>query len=272
MGIETLKNNPIFSELIEDEFNQLKLIFNEKKVDTGHFLMKENEPASSFYFLESGSVDILTKIEDSDVPRSTPVLVGTFFGELAFVDSSVQNLDVIARDQVQVYEIKYESLIRLVQKSPLMGIKFYRILMRSLAQKMQDVPVDFLSFLFQSRMAALGEMAGGVAHEINSPLTVIQLHAETIEEELKNGSKNLQVILKSSTKILSMVDRISKLIRSVKALSRNSENEEMVEVKISEVVDEVLEICHARSKDKLVQFKSDLPMAGVHFRHCLEPC
>jgi signal transduction histidine kinase/ActR/RegA family two-component response regulator len=68
----------------------------------------------------------------------------------------------------------------------------------------------------QERLAAVGQMAAGVAHEFNNILTVIQGHAALL---LENPSLDEDSV-KSLTHITSGVERTAKLIRQMLAFSR----------------------------------------------------
>src|SRR5687768_9014508 len=46
------------------------------------------------------------------------------------------------------------------------------------------------------RLAALGEMAAGIAHEVRNPLACIQLYARMLEEDLADRPGERQVVSK----------------------------------------------------------------------------
>ena len=68
----------------------------------------------------------------------------------------------------------------------------------------------------QERLAAVGQMAAGVAHEFNNILTVIQGHAALLLDNPKLDKESVQ----SLTQIISGVERTAKLIRQMLAFSR----------------------------------------------------
>jgi signal transduction histidine kinase/CheY-like chemotaxis protein len=68
----------------------------------------------------------------------------------------------------------------------------------------------------QERLAAVGQLAAGIAHEFNNILTVIQGHAALL---LDNPSLDEESV-KSLTQIISGVERTAKLIRQMLAFSR----------------------------------------------------
>lgn len=65
-----------------------------------------------------------------------------------------------------------------------------------------------------AKLSALGEMAGGVAHEINTPLAIIQGKANIIRDKIENGEIDRKSFLKDVITIESTVSRIAKIIWS----------------------------------------------------------
>jgi signal transduction histidine kinase/ActR/RegA family two-component response regulator len=68
----------------------------------------------------------------------------------------------------------------------------------------------------QERLAAVGQLAAGVAHEFNNILTIIQGHASLLMEKPNMDEDSI----KSLTHITSGVERTAKLIRQMLAFSR----------------------------------------------------
>jgi PAS domain S-box-containing protein len=107
-----------------------------------------------------------------------------------------------------------------------------------------------LRSLEASKMASLGRMAGGIAHEINNPLTIIAAQAGTIKKQasaLLNQEESSKIQI-SSEKILAMIQRISKIIRGLRTFSRNAQNDPLVKTSISSIIEDTLELCSERNK------------------------
>ena len=69
------------------------------------------------------------------------------------------------------------------------------------------------------RLAALGELASGMAHEINQPLTVIRLIADTLKQHfIQQALGKLET--ENIEKIIHQVDRASSIIKNVRTFSR----------------------------------------------------
>jgi len=77
-----------------------------------------------------------------------------------------------------------------------------------------------------SRLANLGEMASGVAHEINQPLAVIRMAAESLRDELEDEESRadqeglIDVVKAKLDRISAQVDRAAGIINQLRAVAR----------------------------------------------------
>src|SRR5690606_8160693 len=72
-----------------------------------------------------------------------------------------------------------------------------------------------------SKMSALGEMAAGLAHEINNPVAIIHGHATLLKHVAQHGG-DPDVIKKTAEVVEQTADRISQITRSLLAFARDS--------------------------------------------------
>ncbi len=101
------------------------------------------------------------------------------------------------------------------------------------------------SLLAQSKMASLGEMAAGIAHEINNPLSIVLGRAQLLKE--KATDKKMKADLSSIEK---NCIRIGKIVRSLRSISRNSSNDPFEEVEVLSLVEEAFVIATERFRDR----------------------
>lgn len=106
-----------------------------------------------------------------------------------------------------------------------------------------------------AKLSALGEMAGGVAHEINNPLAIIRGSANTLRKRINDQNFDVQSAKKDIEKIEVTVDRIAKIVKGLKTFSRNADNDPYIESNLNEIISETLELCREKLRLSGVQVK-----------------
>lgn len=108
-----------------------------------------------------------------------------------------------------------------------------------------------------SRLSELGEMAGGIAHEINNPLAIITGFCERIRDRYREGDPTRENIMRDVEKIQAGVERISKIVVSMRSLAREPTSRDLRSVSLGGVLREVLDLCRERFKAHGVEFIVD---------------
>lgn len=102
-------------------------------------------------------------------------------------------------------------------------------------------------YLFGSaKLTALGDMAAGIAHEINNPLAVIRGKVELGLRALANETATPEMLRGSLCKIDEKVERIQKIILSLRALAAHGDEEEVEVIRVQELVDIVMDVATGR--------------------------
>ena len=99
-----------------------------------------------------------------------------------------------------------------------------------------------------SKLSAIGEMAGGIAHEINNPLSIINAKAYRLKKKLSDESFTKEMILTELNDVISTTDRIAKIINGLKLISRDSKTDPMEETSIKNVIEDTLGLCKEKFK------------------------
>ena len=108
-----------------------------------------------------------------------------------------------------------------------------------------------------NKMAALGEMAGGIAHEINNPIQVVSLIAARVK---RRASKSQNTVLEEDmTKIMDTVNRIAQIIDSMRNISRDTVGERTKNVTVSEILNDVINMTAERFRKIGIEFIINIP-------------
>ncbi len=131
-------------------------------------------------------------------------------------------------------------------------------------RKMSELNAQLIQ---QDKLAALGKMATGIAHEINNPLAVIGEKAgwmeDLLSEEEFKTSENYKEFATSITKIEEHVDRARKITHNMLGFARRMEPH-LDDVDVNQVLEQTIDILsnHARINniDIRKQFTQSLPV------------
>lgn len=115
-----------------------------------------------------------------------------------------------------------------------------------------------LALFYNSKMTALGEMAGGLAHEINNPLTIIGLNASSIEELFKEQEVDRTLAKTFLKKITDTVTRINAIVMSLRRLSSRAETIGFEKASVKSIVDDALTICFEKFKAEGVTLETKI--------------
>jgi C4-dicarboxylate-specific signal transduction histidine kinase len=130
-------------------------------------------------------------------------------------------------------------------------------LVNSLRASLKAVQEAQIRLLQTSKLASLGEMAGGIAHEINNPLCILANVSTLLRREMDSPAPNRERALKYLSKGDDTIRRIKDLVDGLRTVSRNSEADTMEPVMVSAVVGDTLGICSQKFKSSGVGLTVD---------------
>lgn len=104
-----------------------------------------------------------------------------------------------------------------------------------------------------SKLAALGEMASGIAHEINNPLTILSGNLRNIDRYLDkpNSKDKINDMIK---KCHISIQRITKIIRGLKKMSRDGSDDDFETITLSQITEDIESLIHEKFKVNGVSF------------------
>ena len=102
-------------------------------------------------------------------------------------------------------------------------------------------PASEAELLTKSRMVALGEIAAGIAHEINNPLAILKQCVSLIEDYIKRGQVPEVQRARLVEKAIVTIDRIAALTKALLIFSREDNRDPFVMGSVRRLVEEAKE-------------------------------
>lgn len=107
-----------------------------------------------------------------------------------------------------------------------------------------------------ARLSALGMMAGGIAHEINNPLAIIDASAANLLHMKETGAIDLPALFRNAGRIKETTARIAKIVGSLRRIAREGSADEFLDVSARQIVEETLELSSERFRANNIRFEA----------------
>lgn len=187
IDIEALRQVPVFSKLPEEQLQWLSQAGQEVWLEPGELHKAEGTPADCVFVLLEGQVRVHQKLGEQELVLAT-YNPKELFGELPVLTGD-EYLWASGRavTRCHVFELPKEAFWQLLSSCSCV----MTAILSTMAKRMQDIQT-----LYQQRekLAALGTLAAGLAHEMNNPAAAVTRDARNLEEifqELRSLSLKL---------------------------------------------------------------------------------
>ena len=176
MNLNDLRKSALFQGLSDDELQQLVDNAEPVSLRAGEILIKQGELGDTAYVVLNGEFEIQKQTGQS-VIKIDVRSPGDVVGEMALLSRAPRNATVISRTDSETLRIPKEAFEKLLSSSTKASLTVLNWVMARLTQNE--------SLLHQQeKMAALGTMSAGLAHELNNPAAAAQRSASELNKAL----------------------------------------------------------------------------------------
>lgn len=119
----------------------------------------------------------------------------------------------------------------------------------------REIALQRQALVNSSRLASLGEMAGGIAHEINNPLAIIMGTAGQLKLHMKRQNVQDEIMDSGLSRIEDTVKRISSIIKGLKSFSRDTSDEEFKKTSVSSIISDTLDLITEKLKNNNIDIQ-----------------
>jgi len=166
VNLELLRQSPLFAGLRTEDLDWLNSQSEIVTVSAGELLMKQGDPGDSAYLILDGEFEVLLRSGEQEVPIAVRG-GGDVIGEMALIDMAPRSASVRALQEGHLMRISQPIFERLLTSSP-------AVVMSVLSTVMGRLRNTESALRHQEKMASLGTLSAGLAHELNNPAAAAQ--------------------------------------------------------------------------------------------------
>lgn len=141
--------------------------------------------------------------------------------------------------------------------------RFYEELEHKVKERTDQLELERSKSIYASRLAMLGQMAGGIAHEVNNPLMIIDGNVRRLQQMIERSEFDTEQMGKSLITIGRTSERIGKIVKSLLLFSGQGENKSMAPLNVTQEILDTLTFVTEKLKREHIELRFEPPKENV---------
>jgi CRP-like cAMP-binding protein len=158
---EIIQGISLFEGLAPSEIEGVLCVCERVHFEPGACLMRQGQPAESAFILESGAVDVMTRLPGGGEAGVATLGPGCVIGEMALLDSGLRSATVVAREPVAGYFLERDGFHMMLAQRNHAAFAIQGRITRTLCRRLRELNTKIIASNAPESVMPAGGDAGG---------------------------------------------------------------------------------------------------------------
>ncbi len=222
--VEQVTGTGLFFGLDQDAIEKFTHDLQRIQIRKGEQIISEHTEGQNLFYICKGKVEINKGLNNIETPfaQLSTLEIGDCFGEMSIINDAPRSATVIALEDVELMLIPKEVFLNITFTHPIVMYNLIGMISGRL-RNTNDKFIDLMNqMISKNRLEAIGLAASKIIHDLKTPLTVIVLTAQLLENLYPNSSELTESIIKQTK-------QIDQLVREILDFAKGTESEPMIQ-------------------------------------------
>lgn len=181
-----LRRVPLFAELSDEDLDWVAGGCEACELADGDVVAAEGDEGDAMYVITAGQLEVVKRQGSAEVPLAR-LGVGEIVGEMAVLERAPRNATVRAIGPGRVVRVGRDVVTELVRTRPSAAIS----MLGTVTGRLQSTAALLLE---RDKLASLGTLSAGLAHELNNPAAAVQRSAGLLRSTLDRWASTTRAL------------------------------------------------------------------------------
>ena len=278
--LRSLQDISFFQHFDEDQLGALIKLGTTREIAAHTVLFHQGDIADSMYVILTGAVKVVGEDAQGISVELSQLHAGEFFGELALIDGGPRSATIETREDSSFFMLGREVFIQMLTQSPGLLSEVLADISGKIRTSNEKVYQEILeqqkiqSEMELERHRSLSQMVAGVAHEINTPLGIVNVTASMITENLNpellsriedaEARETLEDLVEAAQLMQNNIARANKLIQTFKNISVGQITDALETLMLPQLLEEIVDLFKVQARLSGLRINIDTSQAVQH--------